>query len=289
MNQPDPQPLSLKITLLTVLAMIAFAANSVLCRISLGNDLIDAASFTTIRLVSGTICLLVIVISRNGQLRLGAPRWAPILALFAYMACFSFAYQSLSAGTGALLLFGFVQLTMISVAIYKGERLPLRAWGGLLLALAGLVYLVLPGVAAPDPLYCVLMALAGFAWGAYSLLGNQGDDATISTATNFLYAAPLAILVSLFYSSSLSITWQGCLLAAASGAIASGIGYAIWYTVLKEIKASSAAIVQLSVPALATLGGALLLAEPLNLRIVLATTLTIGGIALFLTRTTSRR
>lgn len=264
--------------------MLAFAANSVLCRLALGSNLIDAASFTTIRLVSGTLCLLAIVMRRNPQWRPQSPKWTPVLALYAYMACFSFAYQGLSAGTGALLLFGCVQLTMISTAIYKGERFSARAWIGLLLAFGGLVYLVLPGVEAPDPAYSLLMAIAGIAWGLYSLSGIQGSDPTSATANNFLYAMPLAIMVSLLVSHSLSTTWQGVVLATASGAIASGVGYAIWYRVLTQIRASSAAIVQLSVPALATIGGVVLLAEPVGLRLVLATALTIGGIGLFLTR-----
>lgn len=274
----------IRIALLTTVAMIAFAANSVLCRMSLGNELIDAASFTTIRLISGSLCLLLIMFSRNICWRPSQPQWTPVLSLLTYMVCFSFAYQSLSAGTGALLLFGCVQLTMIGTAIFKGEQLSLRGWLGLTLALCGLIYLLFPGIEAPDPLYSLLMATAGLAWGIYSLWGSQGGDPTESTTKNFLYATPMGLLVSLASFSELSISWQGALLAIASGAIASGIGYAIWYTVLKDIQSATAAIVQLSVPALATLGGAVLLAEPISIRIVLATTLTIGGIALFLTR-----
>lgn len=286
MQQPNSKLLPAQIVLLTALAMLAFAANSVLCRLALGSGLIDAASFTTIRLLSGTLCLLAIVVLRNPQWRPQPPKWTPILALYAYMACFSFAYQELSAGTGALLLFGCVQFTMIGTAIYKGERLSGRAWIGLLLALGGLVYLVLPGIEAPDPAYSLLMAIAGVAWGLYSLSGIQGSDPTSATANNFLYALPIAVGVSLLVSHSQAITWQGVALATVSGAIASGIGYAIWYRVLTQIKASNAAIVQLCVPALATIGGVLLLAEPASLRLMLATLLTIGGIALFLTKPT---
>lgn len=265
--------------------MIAFAANSVLCRLALGQGLIDAASFTTLRLGSGTLCLLCLVVMRNPRWRPQAPKWIPILALFAYMACFSFAYLKLSAGTGALILFGCVQFTMIGSAIYKGEQLAAQAWVGILLALSGMVYLVLPGIEAPDPAYSLLMAIAGIAWGLYSLSGMQGSDPTSATANNFFYALPIAAGVSLLASHNLSITWQGAALAIASGAIASGIGYAIWYRVLPQIKASNAAIVQLSVPALATIGGVIFLAEPASLRLVFATLLTIGGISLFLTRT----
>jgi drug/metabolite transporter (DMT)-like permease len=277
------------IAVLTGIAMIAFAANSVLCRVSLGTDLIDAASFTTVRLLSGAVCLLLIVSIQEKNWRPTRPDWPSVLALYVYMICFSYAYRSLSTGTGALLLFGFVQLTMIGTAIYRGERLKTLGWTGLLIATGGLIYLVLPGVEAPDPKYAALMAIAGLAWGAYSLLGIRGDAPTSSTANNFLYATPLAVLFSILDSNNLHITWQGGLLGIASGAIASGLGYAIWYTALKHIRATTAAIVQLSVPALATLGGVILLGELLTLRIVFATMLTLGGVAIFLARPTSSR
>ena len=287
MNDHPPQMSSGNIAVLTGIAMIAFAANSVLCRVSLGTDLIDAASFTTVRLLSGAVCLLLIVSIQEKNWRPTRPDWPSVLALYVYMICFSYAYRSLSTGTGALLLFGFVQLTMIGTAIYRGERLKTLGWTGLLIATGGLIYLVLPGVEAPDPKYAALMAIAGLAWGAYSLLGIRGDAPTSSTANNFLYATPLAVLFSILDSNNLHITWQGGLLGIASGAIASGLGYAIWYTALKYIRATTAAIVQLSVPALATLGGVILLGEFLTLRIVFATMLTVGGIAIFLTRPTS--
>lgn len=263
--------------------MIAFAANSVLCRMSLGANLIDAASFSSIRLISGTAGLLLIILVREGRLRLTQPKPPTILALAVYMVCFSFAYGSLSAGTGALLLFGFVQLTMLSTAIYRGEWLSIYGWVGLALAFSGLVYLMLPGADAPSPIYSAFMAVAGLAWGIYSILGAGGNDPTTSTATNFLFATPLALLVSGIQFDALIITWQGALLSVACGAITSGVGYAIWYTALKHIKATSAAVIQLCVPALATFGGVLFLAEELTLRIILATVLTIGGISLILT------
>jgi len=289
MNDHPPQMSSGNIAVLTGIAMIAFAANSVLCRVSLGTDLIDAASFTTVRLLSGAVCLLLIVSIQEKNWRPTRPDWPSVLALYVYMICFSYAYRSLSTGTGALLLFGFVQLTMIGTAIYRGERLKTLGWTGLLIATGGLIYLVLPGVEAPDPKYAALMAIAGLAWGAYSLLGIRGDAPTSSTANNFLYATPLAVLFSILDSNNLHITWQGGLLGIASGAIASGLGYAIWYTALKHIRATTAAIVQLSVPALATLGGVILLGELLTLRIVFATMLTLGGVAIFLARPASSR
>lgn len=289
MNDHPPQMSSGNIAVLTGIAMLAFAANSVLCRVSLGTDLIDAASFTTVRLLSGAVCLLLIVSIQEKNWRPTRPDWPSVLALYVYMICFSYAYRSLSTGTGALLLFGFVQLTMIGTAIYRGERLKTLGWTGLLIATGGLIYLVLPGVEAPDPKYAALMAIAGLAWGAYSLLGIRGDAPTSSTANNFLYATPLAVLFSILDSNNLHITWQGGLLGIASGAIASGLGYAIWYTALKHIRATTAAIVQLSVPALATLGGVILLGELLTLRIVFATMLTLGGVAIFLARPASSR
>ena len=193
--------------------------------------------------------------------RPGQPNLLSILSLYAYMACFSFAYLSLSAGTGALLLFGFVQLTMLAFAVIQGERLPVSSWIG--------------------------MALAGIAWGVYSLLGIGKGDPTTSTASYFLYATPLAALGSILESDNVFLSWQGCLLALASGAVASGMGYAIWYKALQSIKAASAAVVQLSVPALAILSGVVLLAEPLTSRTVAATALTIGGIYIALKRPTS--
>jgi drug/metabolite transporter (DMT)-like permease len=282
-DQTNQAP-AIQVAALTALAMIAFAANSILCRMAIETNLIDAVSFTTIRLLSGTFALLLILALREKRWRPSKPTWQPVLALLAYMVCFSFAYRSLSAGTGALLLFGFVQLMMIGTAIYQGERLTMRAWLGLTLAGGGIVYLVLPGVEAPDPIYSALMAIAGLAWGAYSLLGLRGEDPTSATANNFLYATPIAVLISVFDSASLHLTWRGMMLGIASGAIASGMGYAIWYSALKNIKPTTAAITQLSVPVLATLGGVMLLAEPLTLRILIAAVLTIGGIGLFLRR-----
>ena len=269
---------------MTCAAMVAFAANSVLCRLSLGSNLIDAATFSSLRLLSGTICLLGIVAWRHKRIRLSPPKLSATLALFVYMTSFSFAYLSLTAGTGALILFGFVQLTMLGTALYRGERLNRPGWTGVSMALGGLVYLLFPGLEAPSPLFAALMAIAGLAWGVYSIVGSSGQDPTTATASNFLYATPLAVIVSILTYGSFTITWQGAAYSMASGAIASGIGYAIWYTALTHIKASSAAVIQLIVPALATIGGVLFIAEPVTWRIGIATVLTIGGIALVLMR-----
>ncbi len=270
---------SSRIALLTLLAMIAFAGNSLLCRAALKQSGIDAASFTSIRLVSGAMALWWIV--RLRQAPVGASgNWISAFALFAYAACFSFAYLQLPAATGALLLFGAVQASMISYGLYKGERLrPLQILG-LLCALLGLVGLLLPGLSAPPLRSAGLMIAAGIAWGVYSLRGKGAGDATTVTAGNFLRAVPFALLVSVLSLSSTTVDAAGIAYAIASGAVASGMGYAIWYTALRGLDATTAATVQLSVPVLAALGGILLLGEALTLRLAIAATAIIGGIAL---------
>ena len=267
--------------LLTAAAMIAFAANSLLCRMALGRELIDAASFTSIRITAGAVTLLLILLVRGNKTKI-APDWPGVAALFCYMVCFSFAYLSLTAGTGALLLFGAVQLTMFIAAIRGGERFALVSWAGLVAAFAGLVYLVAPGVAAPDPTGAVLMVTAGIAWGAYSLIGRSAGRPLLATTANFLYSVPPAIVLSLIFVGGAAVSTTGALLAVASGALASGVGYAIWYAALPGLTAGRAATVQLSVPVIAAIGGILLLSEQITLRLVVASALTIGGIWLVL-------
>jgi drug/metabolite transporter (DMT)-like permease len=267
---------------LTFIAMMAFAANSLLCRAALGEGLIDAASFTTIRAVSGAVTLLLIVLPNWRTKQTTPASWRSALMLFIYMAFFSFAYLSLSAGTGALLLFGAVQLTMFTAALRGGEPFSILSWCGLVLAVVGIIYLVLPGVTAPDPLGAALMVIAGIAWGLYSLTGKGVGNPLQATANNFLLAVPLAILVSVFFIGQLQISVRGLLLALVSGSVTSGLGYAIWFAALKGLKATRAATVQLSVPAIAAAGGVLVLAEPITLRLVLASAATLGGIAIVL-------
>jgi drug/metabolite transporter (DMT)-like permease len=267
----------LRAVILTATAMIAFAANSLLCRMALGRDLIDAASFTSIRIIAGAVTLGMIVLIRGNRKKIAA-NWAGVAALFCYMVCFSFAYLSLSAGTGALLLFGAVQLTMFVIAIRHGERFSLLSWTGLFAAFSGLVYLVSPGVTAPDPLGAVLMAIAGVAWGAYSLIGRNSEQPLTATMSNFLYSVPFAVALSALFMAKAEISATGVLLASASGALASGLGYAVWYAALPGLTAGRAATVQLSVPVIAALGGVVLLSEQINLRLVVASGLTIGGI-----------
>lgn len=267
----------LRTVILTITAMIAFAANSLLCRMALGQDFIDAGSFTSIRIISGAMTLLLIV-SVRGHTRKIKANWPGVAALFCYMVFFSFAYLSLSAGTGALLLFGAVQLTMFAAAIRQGERFSFLSWAGLGAAFTGLVYLVTPGITAPDPLGAVLMATAGVAWGAYSLIGRSSGQPLLATAANFLYSVPLTIALSAVFIAGAKLSAPGVLLAIASGALASGLGYAVWYAALAGLTAGRAATVQLSVPVIAALGGVLLLSEQITFRLAVASSLTIGGI-----------
>ena len=269
--------------LLTAAAMVAFAANSVLCRLALGAGLIDASSFATVRTVSGAVMLGVALMLRSGKPQ-AKPDWRSVITLYLYMVFFSFAYLSLSAGTGALVLFGAVQLTMFIVALRSGEHFSPLSWVGLVLAIAGLVYLVSPGITAPDPFGAGLMAVAGVAWGFYSLVGRSAGDPTEATAYNFIFSVPLVIVTSLVFLGDFQVSLAGALYAVASGAIASGIGYVIWYAALRGLTATSAATVQLSVPVIAAVGGVMLMSEDVTARLVVASVATLGGVALVLTQ-----
>jgi drug/metabolite transporter (DMT)-like permease len=276
-----------RIASITVLAMLAFAGNSLLCRVALRDTAIDAASFTTIRLVSGALILAVIMMSRGKRPTSGGS-WKAALMLFAYAAFFSFAYRQLTAATGALLLFGAVQIGMLSWGLFKGERLRPLQLLGLALAIGGLVYMLLPGLAAPPLLGALLMLAAGLCWAVYSLLGRGGGDPTAGTAGNFLrsvpFAAALALTAPLATHAQTSLDTTGLLYAVASGAITSGLGYVLWYAVLPTFTAAAAAVIQLSVPAIAAAGGALLLGEALSSRLVIASAAILGGIALTILR-----
>jgi len=268
-----------RIVALTSMAMLAFAGNSLLCRVALKHTGIDAASFTSIRLISGAAMLLLVVRIRRGTLD-GSGNWLSAWALFAYAAGFSFAYVSLPAATGALLLFGTVQTTMIGHAIWKGERLQKMQFLGLMLALGGLVALLSPGLSAPPLFGSLLMLGAGIAWGIYSLRGKGSGDPIRVTAGNFLRAAPIAAALSLLSYSRITLDSAGLGYAVLSGTLASGLGYAIWYTALPALKATNAATVQLCVPVIAALGGVLFLGESVTLRLVFASLAILGGIAL---------
>jgi drug/metabolite transporter (DMT)-like permease len=262
--------------------MLAFAANSLLCRLALQQGLIDPASFASIRLVAGAITLAVIVRLRSDRSAPGHADWLAAAMLFAYVAFFSFAYLTLAAGTGALILFGAVQVTMFSVGLRSGEMFRPVAWFGLALAVAGLVYLVSPGVAAPAPLGAAMMAIAGVAWGVYSLRGRGVTDPLAATAGNFVRAAPLALVLSLLLATNVYADAAGVALAIASGAVTSGIGYVIWYAALSRLSAIRAATVQLSVPLIAAFGGVVLLSEAITPRLLAASVAILGGIALVL-------
>jgi drug/metabolite transporter (DMT)-like permease len=268
-----------KIALLTALAMLAFAGNSLLCRIALKETGIDPASFTSIRLFSGALVLGLIVALRGEQLP-PAGSWRSALALFAYAAGFSFAYVSLPTASGALLLFGAVQATMIGYGLWSGERLRTLQVTGLLIAFGGLFALLLPGLSAPPLSGALLMLGAGVAWGIYSLRAKGVQNPTHVTAGNFLRALPFAALLSIVMWPSVTLERSGVLYAIASGALTSGLGYALWYSALRGLKASNAATVQLCVPVLAAIGGTTFLGEAVTARLLLTSMAILGGIAL---------
>ena len=264
---------------LTTLALIAFAANSILARMALIETAIDPVSFTTLRIISGAIVLWLIVRARSPAAAAGGG-WLPGLALLGYALAFSLAYLSLTAATGALILFGSVQITMIGWALARGEALSLQQWVGLALAAGGLVWLLLPGLAAPPLVGAVLMMAAGLAWGIYTLLARGTGDPVQTTATNFIRASLPALLIWAVFLGHAHIDLNGALLAFASGALASGLGYVIWYEALKHLQTSTAAVSQLSVPVITAIVGILLLAEPVTLRLAVSGLAILGGIAL---------
>ena len=279
---------------MTALVMVAFAANSVLARLALRTTVIDAASFTAVRIIAGALVLATLASRRHAPTSPGSDErataalggsWTSALALVVYAGAFSFAYLSLAAGTGALVLFGAVQITMIGAGVAAGERLRGRQLVGMALALGGLVVLVAPGVEAPPLGAAALMASSGVAWGVYSLRGRGAESPVAASAGNFVRAAPLALGLAAAVAvagRAPRLDGLGIVYAAVSGAVTSGLGYAVWYAVLPSLRASSAATVQLSVPVLAALGGVAVLAEPITARLAVASAVTLGGIALVL-------
>ena len=264
---------------LTGAALLAFAANSVLCRIALRDTAIDPASFSTIRIVSGALVLAALVLPRQGGTAFRESSWVGAALLSLYAVPFAYAYTQLSAGTGALLLFGCVQVTMLAAAVAARERMRAVQWGGALAAAAGLMLLVFPGLAAPPPVPALLMATAGASWGAYSLHGRGAADPVAQTMGNFVRATPMAAAVSVGAVAASSIDRAGVLLAITSGAITSGLGYVAWYGALRRLSRTQAAVVQLAVPPLAPAGGILFLGEAISVRLVAASALVLGGIA----------
>ena len=270
----------LRIFALTTLAMIAFAANSILARLALTGGEIGPWNFTAIRFISGAICL-ALIIGPTKTLRQG--RWQAAIALLLYGVFFSYAYIPLSAGTGALILFATVQITMIGGGLLTGERLRILQWLGLVLAMAGLVYLMLPAIAPPSPIGAAMMSMAGLGWGLYSLMGRGTGEPAALTAGNFLRAAMICAALTaplLWLVPETKLGSQGILLALTSGILTSGLGYVIWYMALKHLTATTAGIAQLTVPIIAAIGGMLFIAEPFTARFFIAMCLTLGGVGL---------
>ncbi|MFZ1814632.1 MAG: DMT family transporter [Rhizobiaceae bacterium] len=273
--------------LLTALTMIAFAANSVLARIALGGGLIDPAGYSLVRLASGALVLFALAMV-SGNRRSSQPEgsnglggnWLSALALFAYAVFFSFSYVAIGAGIGALILFASVQGTMIGWGLYRGDRPSAAEWTGLIIAFGAFAWLVSPGLSAPDPLAATLMAIAGIAWGAYSVRGRGVVDPLGMTAGNFMRTVPMVLALAAIFLPSLGATAPGVALAFISGAITSGLGYALWYRVLRSLTGTQAAIVQLTVPVIAGIGGTLALSEAWTLRFVIASALILGGVAI---------
>ena len=267
--------------LLTVLALFAFAANSIFGRLALGGHSIDPASYTFVRLATGATSLWIIArLRRVDSPGISASTWTSGAMLFLYAVTFSFAYISLSTGTGALILFASVQITMLGIGLHRGERPRPTEWLGLFIAIVGLIYLVSPGITAPSPLGSLLIGTAGAAWGIYSLLGGGAKDPVITTSGNFLRTVPMALIILLPWLSSLTITPKGFLWATLSGSITSAIGYVIWYSALRGLTATLAATVQLSVPVIAALGGIVFMSEQLTSRLIASGTTILAGVGL---------
>jgi drug/metabolite transporter (DMT)-like permease len=265
---------------LTAAALVAFAANSILCRLALGEGAIDAASFTTVRIVSGALALVLVGRLHRGPVAPEGGTWTEAFLLFLYAVAFSFAYRSLSAGTGALILFSSVQITMMVAGLRAGERPAPRVWAGWILALGGLVGLVLPGLSAPSAPGAALMGMAGAAWGFYSLRGRGANDPVAATRGNFARAVVPALGVSLICTPAMHGSTRGIALAVLSGAAASGLGYVLWFAALQGLTATRAAIVQLAVPALVATAGVLFLSESVSLRLLGSATAILGGVAM---------
>lgn len=275
--------------LLTSLALVAFAANSILCRLALGTEAIDAAGFTVIRLVTGALVLLIILSIQSQRVQRAGKSpanptskgsWFAAAMLFIYGATFSFAYVSMDTGTGALILFGAVQLTMIMVSLIRGHRLLWVEWLGVILAFVGFVYLVLPSVGSPSVVGFLMMSLSGVAWGFYTLRGQGSKDPLRDTAYNFIRTVPMAAVLLLAMISQLQLSVQGVVLAMLSGGIASGVGYTIWYSALRNLSSTQAAVLQLLVPVIAAFGGVIFMAEAITNRLLLSGVMILGGILL---------
>jgi drug/metabolite transporter (DMT)-like permease len=263
----------------TALALVCFSANSLLCRLALSHASIDAASFTAVRLISGAVTLAVLARAAGRRPLAADVSWSSAAMLFLYAAPFSYAYGILTAGTGALLVFGAVQVTMILGAVRAGDRPNAGQWLGLATAFGGLIYLLLPGVTAPSHLGAALMLLSGVGWGLYSLRGRTARDPLAQTASNFARTVPMVLALSLVGYRSLHLEHAGVIYALLSGALASGVGYVLWYHAVPGLPGIAASIVQLPVPILTATGGVLFLAERITLRLGVAAVAVLGGVA----------
>ena len=275
----------LKTSLLTALALVAFAANSILCRLALGTEAIDATGFTVIRLLAGASVLLAILGMQHKRMqgtnsKVKSGSWFAAAMLFIYAATFSFAYVSMDTGAGALILFGAVQLTMIAVSLIRGNRLFWVEWLGVILAFAGFVYLVLPGLGTPSLTGFILMALSGIAWGFYTLRGQGSTNPLRDTSYNFIRTVPMAIALLVLMMPQLQLSTQGVILAVLSGGIASGVGYTIWYSALRGLSSTQAAVLQLLVPVIAAMGGVIFMGEAITSRLLFSGVMILGGILL---------
>lgn len=269
----------LKITLLTGLALIAFAANSVLCRLALGNGAIDAASFTCIRLLSGAIALFIILhIKRDNSEISSKGSWLASFMLFIYAITFSYAYLSLDTGTGALILFGSVQITMIMLSLIAGTRLHLIELAGVVFAFTGFVYLIIPNITTPSINGFILMMISGISWGIYTLKGRGSKKPLRDTTYNFIRTIPLVVILAAFTMQNMSYSTEGIVLALISGAITSGLGYTIWYIALGGLSSTQAAVLQLSVPVIAGIGGVIFVSEIITIRLIVSTIIVLSGI-----------
>lgn len=270
------------VALLTFLTLCCFALNSILCRIALSNGGVDPLQFALIRAVSAAVFLIILIFIRERKFSLSKTHIPNALALSLYLICFTIAYVNLTTGVGALILFGCVQLTMLGRSLQTGEKFGLQKIIGTLLAVSGIGYLVLPGVETPNLFYALLMAAAGFGWGCYSILGKKSTTPALETANHFVKASIICFIAVLLHQHVFEISSKGLILAILSGAIASGVGYSMWYYVLPKLRTITASLLQLLVPIIAATGGAILLQEPVSVRLAISTLLTLAGVALAL-------
>jgi len=283
MSKDQKSAASFKTILYTTIALLAFAANSVICRYALKDHAIDPGMFTTIRLISGALILVILVfVSKERRKEKSKGSWVSAAMLFLYAAAFSFAYVSLETGIGALIIFGVVQITMISSSIISGYKLSLIEWFGIILALSGFLYLLLPGASAPSLTGFLLMTLSGIGWGIYSLRGKKSKHPLVDTAYNFLRSIPFLILILYFLAQESNFTTEGVLLALLSGIVTSGLGYTIWYLALRGLNSIQASIVQLLVPVLAAIGGVIFIGEIISFRLTASSLMILGGILLLI-------